>query len=102
MHDSIYGYIDQTDKDIYAEFSDLFISSLKDAIERIKTSIESEDHETRYRTAHDIKGQAKAYHYNDLVELVKNLETLTKQGQTNLLPSALNEFQAQCKPLFTD
>lgn len=95
-----HDYIDQMDKEIYEEFSDLFINSLKDAIREMKVSIESEDHEAVYRIAHDIKGQAKAYHYGELVELAEKLETLAKQGQITLLRSTLSEFQAQCKPLF--
>ena len=93
-------YIDQMDKEIYEEFGDLFISSLKDAIQTMKVSIEHGDHEAVYRAAHDIKGQAKAYHYSELVEIAEKLESFAKQEKISLLRSTLNELQTQCKTLF--
>jgi HPt (histidine-containing phosphotransfer) domain-containing protein len=83
---------------ILGELVDLFAEEMPDRIAVLDSLAKSQDWKQLARTAHQLKGAAGSYGFDQITPIVARLEAAARDGRDeNEILSALNELLSLCK-----
>ncbi len=82
------------------ELVEMFVDEMPERIDRLKSACKDQDLETLTTTAHQLKGAAGSYGFDQVTPYAKRLETAARDGecQAEILES-LNELVTLCGSL---
>jgi HPt (histidine-containing phosphotransfer) domain-containing protein len=83
---------------ILGELVDLFVQEMPDRIAVLESYAESQDSNQLGRTAHQLKGAAGSYGFDQITPIVARLEAAARDGRDeNQILMALSELLSVCK-----